>query len=161
MCQHMHIICKLQLRWLASFLHAALEHSDRPPQASSSTFFSLLLSCCHLHTLNNKTKCPAASCEPRTATGRGLVRLEAEAAWAALAAQLQLPLTIFRLGGARGAMCWCMSWCGLVICNLFKRFVGVALRLAAWMFGVVLACHARVATTLLLVLGWCEEHGLP
>ncbi|WIA36895.1 hypothetical protein OEZ86_008143 [Tetradesmus obliquus] len=42
------------------------------------------------------------SCEPRTATGRGLVRLEAEAAWAALAAQLQLPLTIFRLGGIYG-----------------------------------------------------------
>uniref|UniRef100_A0A383WD53 NAD-dependent epimerase/dehydratase domain-containing protein n=1 Tax=Tetradesmus obliquus TaxID=3088 RepID=A0A383WD53_TETOB len=42
------------------------------------------------------------SCEPRTATGRGVVRLEAEAAWAALAQQLQLPLTIFRLGGIYG-----------------------------------------------------------
>jgi hypothetical protein len=42
---------------------------------------------------------PSLSCELRTATGRGLLRLEAEAAWAALAQQLQLPLTIFRLGG--------------------------------------------------------------
>ncbi|KAF6254485.1 hypothetical protein COO60DRAFT_313671 [Scenedesmus sp. NREL 46B-D3] len=42
------------------------------------------------------------SCEPRTATGRGLLRLEAEAAWAALAQQLRLPLTIFRLGGIYG-----------------------------------------------------------
>lgn len=40
------------------------------------------------------------SYEARTATTRGLLRLEAEQAWVALAEQLQLPLTIFRLGGA-------------------------------------------------------------
>lgn len=43
--------------------------------------------------------CAAVRSEPHTATGRGLIRLEAEAAWAALADQLQLPITIFRLGG--------------------------------------------------------------
>lgn len=40
-----------------------------------------------------------SSCEPRTATVRGLLRLEAEQAWVALAQQLQLQLTVFRLGG--------------------------------------------------------------
>lgn len=42
---------------------------------------------------------PARSCEPRTATVRGLLRLEAEQAWVTLAQQLQLQLTVFRLGG--------------------------------------------------------------
>jgi nucleoside-diphosphate-sugar epimerase len=42
------------------------------------------------------------SSDTRTATARGLVRLEAEGAWRELAQQLQLPLTIFRLGGIYG-----------------------------------------------------------
>lgn len=41
----------------------------------------------------------ACSSETKTATARGLLRLEAEQAWVRLAQQLQLPLTIFRLGG--------------------------------------------------------------
>lgn len=39
------------------------------------------------------------SSETKTATARGLLRLEAEQAWVRLAQQLQLPLTILRLGG--------------------------------------------------------------
>ncbi|KAF8065463.1 RIN2 [Scenedesmus sp. PABB004] len=42
------------------------------------------------------------SSEARTATARGLLRREAELAWAELAAELSLPLTIFRLGGIYG-----------------------------------------------------------
>jgi hypothetical protein len=42
---------------------------------------------------------PPGSCCPRPGTARGLLRLEAEQAWTQLAVDLQLPLTIFRLGG--------------------------------------------------------------
>jgi hypothetical protein len=38
---------------------------------------------------------------PRTTTGRGLLRLEAEGAWAAAAQQAGLGITLFRLGGGQ------------------------------------------------------------
>eukprot|EP00775_Hariotina_reticulata_P012407 gene12407-12542_t len=42
------------------------------------------------------------SCPPRPSTARGLLRLEAEQAWTQLALDLDVPLTIFRLGGIYG-----------------------------------------------------------
>lgn len=47
-----------------------------------------------------------------TASSRGLVRLEHEHAWAALAQREGLPLHIFRLGGEGAALRLCMLRAG-------------------------------------------------